>query len=57
MLSSQMRQQSLEFFPLLAALELVEEETEDETAHRLEKLESMVKHMIDDFKAQVRGCV
>ena len=52
-----MRQERLEFFPLLAALELVEEETEDETAHRLEKLESMVKHLIDDFKAQVRGCV
>lgn len=53
-LSSQIRQQKLEFFPLLAALALGEEQ-EDETASRLEKLETMVKDVLDRFKAEVRG--
>ena len=46
----------MEFFPLLAALTLGAEQ-EDETACRLERLETMVKDVLDHFKAEVRGCV
>ena len=43
------------FFPLLAAQTLGEEE--DETAHHLEELKTMVKDMLDRFKAGVRMCL
>ena len=46
----------MEFFPLLAALTLGAKQ-EDETARRLEKLETMIKDVLDHFKAEVRGCV
>ena len=41
-------------FPLLAALTLGIEQ-EDKTARRLERLETMVKDVLDRFKAEVRG--
>ena len=57
-LSSQIHDEELEFFPLLAAQTLGEEE--DETAHHLEELKTMVKEVLDRFKAGVRmydiGC-
>ena len=53
--SSQIQEESLEFFPLLAALSLGEEE--DEIGRQLEKLETMVKDVLDHQKAEVRVCV
>jgi len=42
----------LEFFPLLVALTLGEEE--DQTARHLEELKAMVRDVLDRFKAEVR---
>ena len=53
--SSQIQEESLEFFPLLAALSLGEEE--DDTARQLEKLQTMVKDVLNHQKAEVRVCV
>ena len=50
--SSQIFDEKPDFFPLLAAQTLGEEE--DETAHHLEELKTMVKDMLDRFKAGVR---
>lgn len=50
--STQIQGGSLDFFPLLAALSLGEEE--DETAIQLEQLKTMVKEMLDHQKAEVR---
>ena len=53
--SSQIQEEDLEFFPLLAALSLGEEE--DEIACQLEQLQTMVKDVLDHQKAEVRVCV
>ena len=50
--SSQMNEGMLEFFPLLVALALGKEE--DETAHQLEELKTIVTDVLDHFKAEVR---
>ena len=54
-LSSQIHGGKLEFFPLLVALTLGEEE--DQTARHLEELKAMVRDVLDRFKAEVRVCV
>ena len=54
-LSFQILDEKPNFFPLLAAQTLGEEE--DETAHHLEELKTMVKDMLDRFKAGVRMCL
>ena len=54
-LSSQIFDEKPDFFPLLAVQTLGEEE--DETAHHLEELKTMVKDMLDRFKAGVRMCL
>jgi len=51
-LSSQIHGGKLEFFPLLVALTLGEEE--DQTARHLEELKAMVRDVLDRFKAEVR---
>jgi len=47
-----MNEGMLEFFPLLVALALGKEE--DETAHQLEELKTIVMDVLDHFKAEVR---
>ena len=53
--SCQINDGKLEFFPLLVALILGKEE--DETAHQLEELKTMVSDVLDRFKKEVRMCV